>query len=256
MQREKEKREQETRERIQKQKLELEKAAKEKLAAEAAAKAKSADSSPFKPAASPEKTYERPTARTYASTDASSSTSYQRGRNPVASSASSYTESSYAPSISTARTSPPPEYRRPYKTSDPDKVVIKGVYMYNNMFPKPVSQLVSGEGSVTDGLVLRLTTEGLFIDDDVRGVPQREWDVKAWGIKSVETGEMKPFQLVKATLRDIEAKKYVFVVPSTEGWKVDAGVLRLKKGPLVRSMNTGSLKAAEMKKLLGELGFV
>ena len=41
-------------------------------------------------------------------------------------------------------------------------------------------------GSVTDGLILRITTEGLFIDDDVRGVPQREWDVKAWTLKLVE----------------------------------------------------------------------
>ena len=49
-----------------------------------------------------------------------------------------------------------------------------------------MAKLVSGMGSVTDGLVLRITTEGLFIDDDVRGVPQREWDVKAWTLKLVE----------------------------------------------------------------------
>lgn len=33
---------------------------------------------------------------------------------------------------------------------------------------------------------MRITTEGLFIDDDVRGVAQREWDVKAWTLKLVE----------------------------------------------------------------------
>jgi hypothetical protein len=49
-----------------------------------------------------------------------------------------------------------------------------------------MAQLVSGVGSVTDGLILRITTEGLFIDDDVRGVPQREWDIKAWTMKLVE----------------------------------------------------------------------
>src|SRR6202044_1140189 len=66
-------------------------------------------------------------------------------------------------------------------------IVIKAVYAFNNAFMKtPSSQLVSGVGSVTDGLILRITTEGLFIDDDVRGVPQREWDVKAWTMKLVE----------------------------------------------------------------------
>lgn len=72
-------------------------------------------------------------------------------------------------------------------TKDPDKVIIRGVYLFNNAFQKtPIAQLVSGQGSVTDGLVLRITTEGLFVDDDVRGVAQREWDVKAWTLKSVE----------------------------------------------------------------------
>jgi hypothetical protein len=65
--------------------------------------------------------------------------------------------------------------------------VLKAVYSFNNTFTKhPIAQLVSGVGSVTDGLILRITTEGLFIDDDVRGVPQREWDVKAWTLKLVE----------------------------------------------------------------------
>lgn len=54
------------------------------------------------------------------------------------------------------------------------------------MFAKPVAQLVSGAGHVTDGLILRLTTEGCFVDDDIRGIGQREWDVKAWGMKLVE----------------------------------------------------------------------
>ena len=77
--------------------------------------------------------------------------------------------------------------RGAYSTKDPDKIVLKAVYAFNNAFMKtPTSQLVSGTGSVTDGLILRITTEGLFIDDDVRGVPQREWDVKAWTMKLVE----------------------------------------------------------------------
>lgn len=139
------------------------------------------------------KKYERPTAQSC--TEDGEEYSYRpydtpKGRhkpqNSSGSSVSGVSESSFAPSQSTARTTPPPSHRGPYSTKDPDKIVIKGVYMFNNMFPKPVSQLVSGEASVTDGLILRITTEGLFIDDDVRGVPQREWDVKAWGMKLVE----------------------------------------------------------------------
>lgn len=248
--REKDKQEQANRDRLAKQKLDLERAAREKIAAEAAAKNKT-------PAASDSArpSYVRPTAQSYASTETGQDR--PRGRpSTLASSASSYTESSYAPTVSTARTSPPPSYRGPYKTTDPDKVVIKGVYMYNNMFPKPISQLVCHENGVSDGLILRLTTEGLFIDDDVRGVPQREWDVKAWGIKLVESGEMKPYQIVRATVRDTEGKKYVFVLPSDQGVKVDVGLARLRKGSQVRSMGMNGLKAPEMKKLLGELGYV
>ena len=98
-----------------------------------------------------------------------------------------YSESSYAASQSTARTTPPPANREPYQTKDPDKIVIKAVYSFNNAFQNtPIVSLVPGEGKVTDGLVLRITTEGLFIDDDVRHMPQREWDIKAWGLRLVE----------------------------------------------------------------------
>lgn len=96
-------------------------------------------------------------------------------------------EASWAPSQTTTRTTPPASVRGPYTTKDPDKIVIQAVYLFMNQFSKtPASQLVSGVGSVTDGLILRITTEGLFIDDDVRGVPQREWDVKAWTLKLIE----------------------------------------------------------------------
>jgi hypothetical protein len=66
------------------------------------------------------------------------------------------------------------------------KIVIKAVYLFNDLFPKPVAQLVAGVGKVTDGLILNIRTEGLFIDDDVRSIPQREWDVKAWTLKMIE----------------------------------------------------------------------
>ncbi|KAK5675369.1 hypothetical protein LTS12_029565, partial [Elasticomyces elasticus] len=124
---------------------------------------------------------------------------YERVRRPYGgasghSGSSAQSESSYAASQSTARTSPPPSHhgfsskdRDGYSTKDPDKIVISAVFAFNNNFVQtPVAQLVSGQGMVTDGLVLRITTEGLFIDDDIRGIPQREWDVKAWTMHMVE----------------------------------------------------------------------
>ncbi|KAH8201348.1 hypothetical protein TruAng_004516 [Truncatella angustata] len=133
-----------------------------------------------------------PSARTYSGTADEDQYSYRPYDEPKRhsrrrSGETIFTESSYAPSQSTARTSPPPSMRGAYSTKDPNKIVIKAVYGFMNQFAKtPASQLLSGQGSVTDGLILRITTEGLFIDDDVRGVPQREWDVKAWTLKLME----------------------------------------------------------------------
>lgn len=78
--------------------------------------------------------------------------------------------------------------RGPYTTDDPDKIVIRGVYQFDSAAPArvPSMRLESQRGPVTDGLVLRLTSAGMFIDDDLRGIPQREWDVKAWTLKLVE----------------------------------------------------------------------
>ena len=265
--REKEAREREARERESKdkdakdkdarEKEKREREARERIAREKREKAAEAAKSPTKPTTPAAKRYERPSAQSYASTE---TTSAYDARTVISSStASSYTEtlSSYAPSTSTARTSPPPEYRGPYNTSDPDKIVIKAVYMYNNSAPKkPISQLVSGEANVTDGLVLRISTEGLFIDDDVRRVPQREWDVKAWNLKGIERGNLNPHYMLRATIRDTEGKHYIFVIPSDQEWKVDTGLGRLRKGNLVRSLGMSTIKAPEMKGLLSDLGWV
>lgn len=128
-----------------------------------------------------------PSARTERDDDAYSFRPYDRPRTQKSASGSVYSDDSYAPSASTARTTPPASVRGAYNTKDPNKIIIKGVYSFNNAFMRtPISQLISGQGNVTDGLILRITTEGLFIDDDVRGVPQREWDVKAWTLKLCE----------------------------------------------------------------------
>ena len=327
---------------------------------------------------SPTKRPPAPTAKTYLGTDedAYSYRPYDKPKKPMhkKSHSSLYSESSYAASHSTSRTTPPPSHRGPYSTKDPDKIVIKAVYAFNNTFLRtPTSQLVSGVGSVTDGLILRITTEGLFIDDDVRGVPQREWDVKAWTMKLVEvwcpsfrqgpagtsarvassgsphkhnpvrrlwgldkekaatseetdallvemmqlckdncrfhassaasssvysassvgssdkrsessfassyasstgssspsyqrrtdnrgvhqTGELKSARLhvLRASIRDQEGKKFVFVITEEESWKISVGLQRLRKGSLVRAFGVSGMSANDARTTLESLGW-
>lgn len=324
--------------------------------------------------ASPTKKPPAPTARSFAGTEEESYSyrPYDQPKRPGRRmSNSDMSESSWAPSQSTARTTPPPSVRGTYSTKDPDKIVIKAVYCFMNQFAKtPASQLLSGVGSVTDGLILRITTEGLFIDDDVRGVAQREWDVKAWTLKGVEvwcpvhflacaiaansppsppgskspasssaapnnlstaffartmggnarlraaergapktltgddadtyltemlasckdscrlgdcasafsvhddassvasgstrntdstaqTGDWKAkgLHLLRATIRDQEGKRYMFVIGEEEGWKVAVGLQRLRKGSQVRALGVAGLGGLETKNTLEMLGW-
>ncbi|KAI5370325.1 putative MICOS complex subunit MIC19/MIC25 protein [Septoria linicola] len=267
-QREKEQKEREAREEVDKRKADWEKAKiaeKEKADRIRAAAAASVRSTPTKTPTSPSK-YERPTAKSHAGTDtAYSYRPYDKAKTAAftssASSVSGFSEGSYAQSVSTARTTPPPSMRGPYSTSDPDKIQIKAVYLFSDSSPiKPISQLIANEGPVTDGLILHIKTEGLFIDDDVREVPQREWDVKAWTLKLVEDGMTKasgsPIHVLRAVTRDTENKKYTFVLDEKEAWKVAVGLQRLRKGSQVRSLGMSGMKDAEVKGLLATLGWL
>jgi len=253
--REKEQREREARERIARERLAKEKESAEKAKAEP----------PSKPA--PNK-YEKPTATSYQGTeDGHSFRPYDTKppaykTSPSSISGSVLSESSYAPSQSTARTTPPPSHRGPYSTKDPDKIQIRAVYLFSDSFPtKPIAQLVSNQAPVTDGLILRIKTEGLFIDDDVRGVPQREWDVKAWTLKLVEDGAGKnalgeALHVLRATARDAENKRYTFVLDESEAWKVAVGLQRLKKGSQVRALGMNGMKEGDVGRLLSSLGWM
>lgn len=311
----------------------LERERKEKRERDEREAAEKAKSSPKRPP--------MPTARTEEEDDAYSFRPYDRPKRPYKanSAASMYSESSYAPSQTTARTTPPPTSTGPYSTKDPDKIIIKGVYAFNNAFMKtPTKQLVSGSKQVTDGLILRITTEGLFIDDDKRGVAQREWDVKAWTMKLVEVWcpsvtrdsesstpkrkftpfsnaasrqavipsesessaylskllhycdsgcpkvaksrsklalepnpdrndsgtddhpsqscEMAGLHILRASIRDQEGKKYVFVLSQSEGWKVAVGLQRLRRGSQVQALGVADMPGNEAKAMLSNLGYV
>ena len=265
--REKEQRERDARDRIAKERSAKDKEAREKDTREREAREKgnrSARSSPTKPTTS---RYEKPSARSVFGTDDEHSyRPYDSPRRPgyksSASSISGLSESSFAPSQTTARTTPPPSQRGPYSTKDPDKIQIKAVYLFSDSFPmKPIASLISNQASVTDGLILHIKTEGLFIDDDIRGVPQREWDVKAWTLKLVEDGMTKTaagrgFHVLRATARDAENKKYTFVLDETEAWKVAVGLARLRKGSQVRALGMNGMKESEVRGLLTSLGWM
>lgn len=261
-QREKDAREREVRERREKREQELKERAqelKEKAQAAPPPPRHTAPKAENPRPESPTKRHQQPTAKTATEDDAYSFRPYDKPKRPThtATTASSiYSESSYAPSQSTSRTTPPPSHRGPYRNKDPDKIVLKAVYSFNNAFTRlPIAQLVSGAGSVTDGLVLRITTEGLFIDDDVRGVPQREWDVKAWTLKLVETGEFKGLHVLRANIRDAEGKRYIFVLQEEEGWKVAVGLQRLRRGTQVRALGVSGMSANEAKGILENMGW-
>ena len=293
-----------------------------------------------------------PSVNTVRDDDAYSFRPYDRTKTSAkAASIYSASESSYAPSATTARTTPPLSTRGPYSTKDPDKIIIKAVYSFNNAFMRtPITQLVSGQGNVTDGLILRITPEGLFIDDDVRGVPQREWDVKAWTMKLVEVwcpslpenvpstpkSSFTPFKIgadsrqapspsqsvscafvmkfikscsdhcrgcddgrnetisscsssktpqsstytdingtcssgadetlkqsieisglhvLRASIRDQEGKKYVFILSQSEGWKVAIGLQRLRRGTQVRALGVSGMPQNEGKAIIDNLGW-
>jgi hypothetical protein len=129
------------------------------------------------------------------------------------------------------------------------------VYLFNDLFPKPVAQLVANIGKVTDGLILRVQSEGLFIDDDVRSIPQREWDVKAWTLKLIETGSQasKGLQILRASVRDADGKKYVFLIDESESWKLALGLQRLRKGSQVRSLQNSQMAANDVLRLLNSI---
>jgi hypothetical protein len=340
-------REKEARERIEREvKMRAEAAARAEVAAKVRAAEEKLKSSPQRPP--------MPSARTEHDDDAYSFRPYDRPKHKANSAASVVSESSYAPSQTTAKTTPSSSHRGPYSTKDPDKIIIKAVYSFNNAFMKtPISQLISGKGNVTDGLILRITTEGLFIDDDVRGVPQREWDIKAWTMKlaevwcpslierassrspsqtprkkspaaasrlvdplctlsrednffinidwacrehcrkaardaacesslpsmstssasshstsytssyssrtltntTMQSCELAGLHILRASIRDQEGKKYVFVLSQSEGWKVAVGLQRLRRGTQARALGVSGLPQSEAKMLIQNLGW-
>ena len=67
---------------------------------------------------------------------------------------------------------------------------------------------------------------------------------------------MAGLHILRASIRDQEGKKYVFVLSQSEGWKVAVGLQRLRRGTQVRAMGVSGLPMNEAKALLESLGYV
>ena len=63
------------------------------------------------------------------------------------------------------------------------------------------------------------------------------------------------YHIVRASLRDQEGKKYVFILQDSEGWKVTAGLQKLRKGSQARALGVCGLPANETAAILGSLGY-
>jgi hypothetical protein len=56
--------------------------------------------------------------------------------------------------------------------------------------------------------------------------------------------------LFRASVRDGDGKKYVFLIDQSESWKVSIGLQRLRKGSQVRSLANTSMTPSEVTRIL------
>jgi hypothetical protein len=68
--------------------------------------------------------------------------------------------------------------------------------------------------------------------------------------------EFRGLHVLRASIRDQEGKRYVFVLQDTEAWKVAIGLQRLRAGALVRNLGVTALSIPDCKSILGGLGYV
>jgi len=73
-----------------------------------------------------------------------------------------------------------------------------------------------------------------------------------------QTGELKSARLhvLRASIRDQEGKKYVFIITEEESWKVAVGLQKLRKGSQVRALGVSGMSPNDAKGTLEHLGWV
>lgn len=71
-----------------------------------------------------------------------------------------------------------------------------------------------------------------------------------------QSAEYKGMHVLRATIRDQEGKRYVFVLQEEEGWKVAIGLQRLRRGTQVRALGVSGLPMNETKAILEKMGWL
>jgi hypothetical protein len=61
--------------------------------------------------------------------------------------------------------------------------------------------------------------------------------------------------LLRASIRDQDGKKYLFVIGEEESWKIALGLQRLRKGSQVRALGVSGMSAGDAKGTLENLGW-
>jgi hypothetical protein len=77
---------------------------------------------------------------------------------------------------------------------------------------------------------------------------QKHADVKKTG-QSQKTSR----HLLRASIRDADGRKYVFIIDDAESWKVAIGLNKLRTGSLVRSMANNMMPANEVARVFNSI---
>jgi hypothetical protein len=62
--------------------------------------------------------------------------------------------------------------------------------------------------------------------------------------------------VLRASIRDQDGKKYLFVIGDEESWKIAVGLQRLRKGSQVRALGVSGMSSSDAKGTLENLGWV
>lgn len=67
------------------------------------------------------------------------------------------------------------------------------------------------------------------------------------------TQPAKHLHILRASIRDTDGKKYVFLIDESESWKLALGLQRLRKGSQVRSMQNSQMAPNEVARVLNAI---
>jgi hypothetical protein len=60
----------------------------------------------------------------------------------------------------------------------------------------------------------------------------------------------KHLHILRASVRDTDGKKYVFLIDESESWKLALGLQKLRKGSQVRSLQNSQMAPNEVMRVL------